>query len=381
MPNAAVMTSGGTAAGTSPASAQAPAIAPKPFVRSSLEHREPSGVDKSLQISSSDQDLGAFPIPAYGFLRSVLLLVTVSGGSGTAVFAADAPWNLLKMITIQEPNGAVISQFNSGYDLYLANKYGGYRGYNDPKARPDYATATAGGGMTFLLRVPLELSNRTALGSLPNQNAAAAFQLRATLAAATTVYSTPPPTTLPTVRVRVITEAWDQPALSADGSANSTTPPAMNTTQYWSKQIYPIVGGQNQIRLTRVGNYVRNLGFIYRDATGARVTMASNNFASPGVLYYDTRPVDTIEAIVWRSTMAERYGYSGTYEAVNGLDNGVYWYDFCHEFDGRVGNELNDGWLPTQSSTRLELQGNFGVPGTLEVLTNDVSVAGNVFTG
>jgi len=381
MPNAVMTTSGGTAAGTTSNKQAAPAVAPKTFVRSSLEHREASGIDKTLQISSSDQDLGAFPIPAYGFLRSVLLLVQVSGGVGTAVFAPDAPWNILKMITIQEPNGAVISQFNSGYDLYLANKYGGYRAFNDPKQRADYATSTSGGGMTFLLRVPLELSGRTALGSLPNQNAAAAFQLRATLAAATTVYSTPPPTTLPTVRVTVFTEAWDQPALSSDGSANSTTPPAMNTTQFWSKQVFPIVSGQNQIRLTRVGNYLRNLLFVYRDATGARVSFSSNNFPSPATLFYDTRPIDSMHSIVWRNTLAERYGYTGTTDAAGGLDNGVWPYDFAHEFDGRVGYELNEGWLPTLSSTRLELQGNFGVAGTLEVLTNDVSVAGNVFQG
>ncbi|MGW1743868.1 hypothetical protein ACWCPQ_34305 [Nocardia sp. NPDC001965] len=372
-------TSGGTAAGTGSNSGAPAPIAAKSFVRSSLEHREPSGIDKSLQISSSDQDLGAFPIPAYGFLRHVYLLVTVAGGAGASTFSADAPWNLLKNIVIQEPNGATISQFNSGYDLYLANKYGGYKGFNDPKAKPDFATVTSGGGMTFMLRIPLELSNRTALGSLPNQNAAAAFQLRATLSAASTVYSSAPATTLPTVRVRVITEAWDQPALSSDGSANATTPPALNTTQYWSKQIYPVVAGTNMIRLTRVGNYLRNLGFVYRDATGARVSFASNSFAAPAQIFFDTRPIDTIEQIIWRSTMAERYGYSGTYDAVNGLDNGVWWYDFCHEFDGRVGSELNDQWLPTLASTRLELQGNFGVAGTLEVLTNDVSVAGNVF--
>lgn len=375
MPNA-MTTAGGTASGTSQ---QAPApAAVKSFVRSSLEHRESAGIDKTVQLSSSDQDLGAFPIPAYGFLRSLYLLVEITGGAGTAVFGSDSPWNLLKNIIVQEPNGATIAQFNSGYDLYLANKFGGYRGFNDPKARPDYSTNVVGGNAKFMLRVPLELRARDALGALPNQNAAAAFQLRATLAAASSVYTTSP-TTLPNVRIRVVTEAWDQPAISSDGTSNQTTPPAMNTTQFWSKQSYPVTAGQNMIRLTRVGNYVRNLAFIYRDATGARVSFASNNFAAPATLQYDTRPIDQMHPEVWRTTMYERTGYGAAYDTAGGLDNGVWVYDFMHEFDGRLGNELNDGWLPTLSSTRLEIQGNFGVAGTLEVLTNDVSVAGNVF--
>lgn len=377
MPNP-VITSGGTAAAPQGQAPQASSIPVKSFVRSSLEHRESAGIDKTVTLSMSDQDLGAFSIPAYGYLRGLMLLVEVTGGVGASVFAKDAPWNILKNIVISEPNGATITQFNSGYDAYLANKYGGYRGFNDPKARPGYSTTTSGGGMKFLLRLPNELRARDGLGALPNQNAAAAFQIRMTLAAASSVYTTAP-TTMPTVRVRVITEAWDQPAVSSDGSANQTTPPSMNTTQYWSKQSFPVTAGNNMLRLTRVGNYLRNVAFIYRDTTGARVSFASNNFASPAVIQYDTRPIDTMLPDIWLNTMYERTGYTGTVDSVGGLDDGVWIYDFCHEFDGRLGNELNDGWLPTLSSTRLEIQGNFGVAGTLEVLTNDVSVAGNVF--
>ncbi len=383
MPSAGIMasaTSGGTAQGTHPANAQnQQAIAAKSFVRASMEHRESSGIDKTVTIGSSDQDLGSFPIPAYGYLRSLVILVTATGGAGTAAFAADGPWNVLKNIVFSEPNGATITQFNSGYDLYLASKYGGYRAWSDPALDPDYATSTAGGNFTFMVRIPLELRGRDALGSLPNQNAAAAFQLRMTIAANTTVYSTVPPTTQPNIRVRVYSEEWDQPSISTDGSANMTTPPAMNTTQFHTKQIYPVVAGQNTIRLTRVGNYIRNLIFVYRDATNARVLNSTNNWPAPTTLYYDTRPIDYIQDVIWRKTMKERYGYYGAVEAGNGLNNGVYIYDFAHEFDGGVGYELNDLWLPTLSSTRLEIQGSFGVAGTLEVITNDVAVAGNVF--
>lgn len=381
MPTAATLSAGGTANTTAGKGAQqAPAIV-KPFVRASMEHRESTGIDISRALTTSDQDLGSYPIPAYGYLRSLFAVVTISGGVAGTAFQPDAPFSIIKNIVIQEPNGATIVQFNTGFELLAAQKYGGYRANNDPRSHPSFTTTLPNG--TFLMRIPLELRGRDGLGALPNQNSAAAFQLRMTLAGSAAVYTTTP-TTQPTVRIRIFAEEWDQPSVTSDGTANATTPPAMNTTQYWSTQVYPISVGQNTIRLTRVGNYVRNLVFTYRDVTGARIANSTTNWPDITQLFYDTRPFDTIQKDQWLSQVFERYQYGGRGLANNaaaGLDDGVFPYDFCHEFDGQVGMELNDLWLPTLSSTRLELQGTFGVAGTLTVQTNDVSTAGNVFMG
>src|SRR3546814_6409311 len=67
-----------------------------PFIRASAEHREPTGIDVSRQLTTSAQDLGVFDIPAYGYVRSLYVLVTVSGGTGGApavTATEDAPWN------------------------------------------------------------------------------------------------------------------------------------------------------------------------------------------------------------------------------------------------------------------------------------------------
>jgi hypothetical protein len=233
-----------------------------------------------------------------------------------------------------------------------------------------------------MLRVPVELNLRDGLGSLPNQNAAATFKLRVTLTGSTQVYGTVP-TTLPTVRLRVWTEAWDQPEATSAGQVNQVEPPAVNTTQFWSTQIFNISAGNQTIRLTRVGNYIRNLIFIYRCAT--RV-LGQTNWPDPTTLYLDTRPVDYIEKNNWLHQMFERSGFGGSLgattpanDSAGGLNNGVFLYDFCHEFDGILGRENRDLWLPTLGSTRLEIQGNFGASGTLTVLTNDIAVVGNVF--
>lgn len=382
------MTPGGTAGGTAQKAGPNQSAVPiaTPFIRASQLHRESAGVDIQRQLTAATQDLGAFPVPAYGYLRSLMLLVQGTGGSGTAVTATeDAPWNVLQSILLQEPNGATIQQFNSGYDLYLVNKYGGYRFINDPRSSPVFSLSVGtAANFSFLVRIPVEINLRDALGALPNQNSAAPFQLRMSLAPIATVFGGTV-SVAPTVRIRVYAEEFDQPELQTEGVANQTTPPAMNTTQYWSVQQYPVNAGNISVRLTRMGNFIRNLIFIFRTAAGSR-SGADASFPDPATLYWDTRPIDLVERNNWLHQIFERYTYGAVRgngataaESPLGRDLGVFPYDFCHEFDGSVGFENRDLWLPTIGSTRLEIGGTWGVAGTLFVLTNDVSVAGNVF--
>lgn len=386
MPTAAT-TAGGTAQRTrNPANG--PVASYVPFIRASAEHREPAGIDVSRQLTASDQDLSVFDIPPYGYLRSVLLIVQATGGAGTGITATeDGPWNVLKNIAITEPNGAVIAQFNTGYDLYLANKWGGYRVNDgaDFEASPTYqAPGGTSGNFQFAIRIPIEINLRDGLGALPNQNAAATFKLRLSLAKIADVFAGTV-TTAPTVRVRAYMEAWDQPEAAVGGQANAVSPPALNTTQFWTTQVINYNAGQQTIRLSRVGNYLRNLILIARRGGTSRAN-GDLDFADPTTLYLDTRPLDTIERNNWKHQMYERTGFGGVLgnvipsnDAPQGLDNGVFVYDFTHEFNGAIGLENRDLWLPTLPSTRLELQGSFGSAGTLTILTNDVAVAGPVF--
>lgn len=382
----------GTAGGTSqttqnPSQGQAPA-ALVPFIRASQEHRE-SAVDISKVQTVADQDLGTFPIPAYGFLRSLVVLVQATGGtvSGTTV-TADAPFGAIKNISVSEPNGAQICVFNTGWDLAMVNKYGGYRYCQDPRSYHAYAINGAASAVySFLLRIPIEINLRDALGSLPNQNSAAQFILRMTLAAYTAIATGGTVTTGPTVRIRVWNEEWDQPELTGEAGANQTTPPAMNTTQYWSVQQFAVPAGAANVRLTRMGNYLRNLILIYRDVSNNRVSQFGANWPDPLTLYWDTRPQDVLAQEIFAQQIYERYTYRSftdgggaiALDTNGGYDTGVMPYDFAHELTGQVGRENRDLWLPTLGSTRLEFGGTWGVAGTLYVYTNDVSVAGDVF--
>jgi hypothetical protein len=213
-------------------------------------------------------------------------------------------------------------------------------------------------------------------------------------AAATGPLYTTAPSTQPTVRVQVYLEAWDQPEVAVAGMTNQVTPPAMNTTQFWSAQIYNVGSGAQTVRLTRVGNYIRNLIFINRRASSGIRVGASNSgdadWPDPLSVILDARPIDTASKVLWREQMFRRSGYGGraqyaattvaeTKDAAGCMDSGVFVLDFTHEFDQTIGQENRDLWLPTLGSSRLELQGIFGGADTLTVLTNDVAIAGPVF--
>lgn len=395
MPTAAT-TAGGTSQQATPRGGQQAVLPTVPFIRASAEHREPTGIDVSRVLTGATQDLGVFDIPAYGYVRRIVILVTASGGTGgtpAVTLDEDAPFNGLTNIKLTEPNGAVLSEFDDGYEMHLAAKWGGYRHVvgADPKASPVHVDpGSTFASFAWMGFIPVELNLRDGLGALPNQNAAATFKLKMSLAPNTAYGTGTFPTTLPTVRVRAYAECWDQPESQSGGATNQITPPAMNTTQFWSRQVYNVLAGSNTIRLTRVGNYIRNLIMIYRTTTDGTRSDAEADWADPTTLYLDTRPLDTIETNNWKNQMYERTGFGGQYgsasaqvapqqDRARALDNGVRVYDFMHEFDGTLGQENRDLWLPTLGSTRLELQGSFVEAGSLTVLTNDVAIAGSVF--
>lgn len=357
-----------------------------PFTRAAREHLEPF-VDESKLLTTSSQQLGPYDVAAYGFLRGVYLQIEATGGTSavTTAIKEDAPWSVIQEISVIDVNGAPIFGPVSGHDLYLINKYSGHAWSADPKVSPAYSApvvgASASGNFSLMLRIPIEISARDGLGSLPNQNAASTYKIRITLASADDVYSTKPSTALPTVRVRAHLDAWSQPTGSdMRGNVNAQVPPAVGTTMFNSKQILNQASGQQNIQLKRVGNYIRNLIFVCRDtANGTRATGATD-FPDPITLSWDTRPLLTaVPRKLLQHIMQQRTGYTAAAESANGLDNGVFVFDFAHDFDGKLGAELRDGWLGTVQSTRLELQGSFAAASVLTVITTDVSPAGEVF--
>ena len=354
-----------------------------PFVRASDENLQPGTLDRTTGVlTANSQDLGVTDIPAYGFIRWLYILVQATGGAAglnNAVAKEDAPWSILRNISLTEPNGAPIVQVDDGFDLYLLTKFGGYLPAiaADPKNNPIFSAIASSGNFAFILRVPVEVSGRDGLGALPNQDSAGQFKLRMAVGATTDIYSTAPDTK-PVVRVRAWLSAWDQPQPNAAGLAQSVAPPAAGTTSFWSKQSgITVNNGNNTIELKRKGNYLRQIIFVLRNA-GSRAT-AEGNWPAETRFMRDAFPARYYLDEVWKTIMFERTGFLSAGDTAGQRNNGIRFHDYAHEFDGELGRENRDLWQPTRGSTRLEIVGSFGAATTLDILYNDVAIADNVF--
>lgn len=355
-----------------------------PFVRASDENIQPGNLDRTTAaLTANSQDLGITDLPAYGYVSGIWILVEATGGAAglnNAVAKEDAPFSILRDIALTEPNGAYIVQFNDGWQAALAHKYGGYFPpyAADPRAMPNYSAIATSGNFEFLIRIPVSVSVRDAVGSLANQDSAGQFKLRMKVGATTDIYSTAPDTK-PVVRVRAWLESWDQPEAVSAGVANQTEPPAHGTTSFWSVQSGITVNqGENTIELKRKGNYLRQIIFVLRRAGTSRAN-GESDWPLETRFLRDAFPARYWNFKVWRGVMFARTGFDQTVETKNGLDNGVRFQDYMHEFDGGLGRENRDLWQPTRGSTRLEIAGNFINAGTLDVIYNDVAIAQNVF--
>lgn len=348
-----------------PARRQGQAAAPMPvlpFIYAAHEHAE-SAFDVSQALGANTVQLGVFDVPAYGFLRHINLVVEGSGGTlGAGVLAADFPFNVLQEVTLLDVNGAPIVGPLTGYQLYLANLFGGYAFRSDPTLQPDYVATI---NCAFQLRIPVEISHHDGMGSLANQNAAAAYKVRIILAASTTAFSTPP-TTPPTIRVRGYLEAWSQPqAADLAGRPQETTPPRHGTTQFWSVQTFALSAGARNVLVSRVGNLLRTHVLIVRDGTGARV--ANTSLPDPIEQRWDARQLNLEARTMRRARTAEALAGAPT------LPQGVLVYSWDRTGLGHVGDGSPALWLPTVQATRFEYVASNWPAGSLELLTNDVA--------
>jgi hypothetical protein len=346
--------------------ARKPSLPPIPFTHAAHEHTEAISDNTSAILGANTQGFGPFDIPAYGFLRNVWLLVEATGGTdGTATAAADAPFNVLQNVSLEDVNGTAIFGPYNGDEIFAVNKYGGYQFFSDPEALPDY-TGTAC-TFKFALRLPVEINPRTGLGCLANMNSSANYKLRYTINTLANVVTAIGTGVAPSVRVRAYLEAWSySPETTRDGFPIQTVPPLLGTTQYWTKTTVVIAAGQNTIPLKRVGNQIRQFIGVFRLNSGVR---DDTNYPDPLAFNWDARTVFTEAASYRRKLMGERYRYTrGT------RDTGVFVYGYHHDGNGHPGGE-DDGhlWLRTVQTSRLELVGSFGAAGTLTILTNDVA--------
>jgi hypothetical protein len=344
----------------SPPAQAAPVV---PFPQAS--HR---GIEEGPTIvktpAAAAQQEGPIPIPAQGFLRSLLLTITPSGGvAGEAEVAGDFPWNCLNLVRLQDTNGAPLCEL-SGYNLMLMNTYGGFSGCPDPRNDPDFTKTVV--APSFAVRIPVEIAP-TGLGSLANQSSSASYKLTIIVASQTEIWKKITGITAPALTIKTFCEFWTLPAaMDMLNRKQQRTPPFHGTAQYFTQQMNNSLNkGQNGTKISRVGSLIRTLAFVTR-ASGIRTNAV---FPDPWTMNWDSRLLQVASARVLRKWMREYVSQ------LSERDTGVYVWGFSFGQQRLFGaNEINS-WLPTVTATRLELVGSSEEAGTIDVVVNDVSVA------
>ena len=353
-----------------------------PFCQGSKPETEIAYTWSNITLAETNaQVLGPIPLPANGYIRNVWLEVetTTKGKEESITAALDFPFSIFEQVKLTEPNGAPLGMELKGYSAYLANLLGAYAGSPDPQNQIGFSAAAQ--TPRFALRIPVELSPN-GLGALGNQSASAALRLTLTIAAAGAAYYSSgkyEAGKTPKVTIRVITELWGEPPeRDILGRAVQQSPPFEGTAQYWSEQSgITVAGGQNQIRLTRVGSMIRTLVFVARKTGEPQVRSNKTQLGGSGELEKTNGNLQ----LQWDNrvfrTQTPWYNNQSMQEMIERLKErpvGVTWFSFSFGEGRHAGEPGINSWLATLTSTRLEVIGTPEEAGTIDILTNDVSV-------
>lgn len=392
----AIMPAGQAQAGGAQAPA-APVASVVPFLRGSGKGKYKFASFSGQTLTANTQTLSTIDVKAYDYMRSLLIeVVTTANGGATGTAQADAPFNFFSQIQVAQPNGQTMYNVSSGLHAAYIQKYGYYRNESDPRSDPTFAVN--GSAATFAVRVPFELDLRDALGSLPNKDAAAPFQLNLTLNTLANVFGSGQGTS-PTFTINVWLEAYDQPPTTLNGQSVQTTPPNMNTLQRWTEQNITISTGQFDARVRKLGNYLRLLIPVMRNSSGVRIggfnSQSTNWVADPMQIVLDEDVKDNISQNDWFRRIYETWGYGGIvpstaatsgtsstgsvqFDSPYGLDTGVYPINYF--LDTRSPDENANLYLPTIESEDYLLRGSYGsATYKMTMLVGEVLPQGNIF--
>jgi len=156
-------------------------------------------------------------------------------------------------------------------------------------------------------------------------------------------------------------------------------------------ETYSTSSGDKYLQSHNVGNVIRGLGLVLRDANGVRLTTGSAGLggssavasATPSQIILNNDTVYYLPYVSWIDHMAETYGlaYGGRtasaaygFDAVGTLDNGVYWIGYFGSVENGYFSPSNsrDNYLPTLDATLLQVRANFGTISTCEIITQSV---------
>lgn len=355
-----------------PQAAQSPAsgAGSVPFVLGSFNYEEQIAID-TFQLTANAMEF-VHNITPGGFLKGVDLYITSSGGvAGT--LTADAPFNLLSSVSIENIDGSPILYPMSGYAYAMWQKFSAP--WLGEPSNPAQLFSTNQASPGWLLHAWPEIYGTA--GVLANTDARAQYRVRYTLNAAVQVGTGY--TTNPTVTVTSYLNAWAQPDREdLHGNSVQGIPPGLNIARIVRHQVVPLnaAGASNLIQVTNTGNEIRNIILIIRDQTNARVDGVSGVFR----VRMDDRSLGTFtpNALFDRAVRFFPNLGNNTFPRPTGVyvlpryqsptpDNGLWLF--------------GDPWLATSNATFLTFEfttaaGPTG--GTVEIITDEVVPVGPV---
>ena len=348
-----------------PARGRAQQVAPKPFAQASKNATRLVG-NFSPQVSASPAPIGPTALTASGgYIKRYILENTYSGGTG-GVLSADGPWNQDALITLTEPNNNPIVNL-TGYNLYLADIYGGYAMGENPVNDPDFSAIAA--NPQLWPYIPLEL-DPTGLGALSDLSSSSGYQLYILPNPQATLWSTVP-SPAPSRTLNVYADFWTLPdRVDGEGMQQAIIPPRAGTIQMWN-QILNIVlsagGGNQEYQINRMGNRLRTVLMVTR-SSGAR---SDTPYPNPMRQEWDDILLHNTSPAILRKRMFEKT----LSQAARPV--GVFALFFNEGITRFVGGNGASSWLPTVVDTRFALSGQFAAATapTLDYLINDVSYA------
>jgi len=367
------------------AQTQAPA-AVVPFTGAAHVFRR-SYYTASATIDTATHDISPTgnQIFSYGYLRAHLTRVTTTtAASAGGTLSADDVWGFIGNVQVRQPGGQQMfgSTNMSGFLAYLANKQSAWKYISDPAMLPSFTSATT--NPAFTLREVFELNSQTGVGSLPNQNDAAAWQLEMSSAANTTAYTTAPTTTNPTLSFKHYVECWTVPSPQNPLRPNvqqMTAPPLLGTLNKWTVQQVVVPGGSSfDVPMVRKGNSLRNLGVIAFNSSNARIANASA-FPSPMSVEWDGTLINSKDdPVLWVDDeyMVRGGAASSASASRQTADTGVIWLKQSAPAGidisgvGLDGLGMSRQWGTTVTSN-ITIGGTWGATVTyVQLLTNDV---------
>ena len=361
--------------GRSPMSSQPAPSAAIPFTRGSTLA---TMRDATRSYTAGQQDQISLQTNAY--LEAVIFDVTAavpSTNSATVAFAVDSPFQVISQIKLDDPAGQSIIAPITGFQLYTLNKYLPDTECSfDPKGDPGYTAVTGsgatGGNFNFRLVLPIEHRRRDALGALNNSAANQRYLVTLNVIAAfSTLYTTAPTAVPTTISVQVYQEYWTSPpatiTTSQGASQVQASPSGLGTVAFVRYERHNEVsgGGQPQIQLNNVGDYLSSVIFTLRDTAGARdITLGTQsattaNWPTEFDWWVNDFQVHALSTSQWLRDLARFYGYRNALDTSFGLDNGVWpLHQLVQLFDSSVNYGPANQYLPTDATTKLQIRGS-----------------------